>query len=29
MTKQMNLVGNTYGDLTAISYSHKTESNGK
>lgn len=28
MTKQMNLVGNTYGDLTAISYSHKTESNG-
>ena len=28
MTKQMNLVGNIYGDLTAISYSHKTESNG-
>lgn len=26
--KQMNLVGNTYGDLTVVAYSHKTESNG-
>lgn len=29
MTKKMNLVGNTYGDLTAITYLHKTESNGR